>query len=267
MFNHSLGNDSVWKCVEFKVMLPLMVPPPLRKYGAVMKLGAQDEPLVPSAIKAGICLTRVQLESLQRAEGFPLPPSGSGSGKNGNLVKEDYARAAVTYYFPTATQPEFDHMFQALMGNTKVTACPEEVLKAIEALDPMAKEDWYDVKQASKQQRAAQAHVKAPPTTAPPDLVPPEAAVPREISLDAPSSARTLSRAPSDGAYERKHFTPPTLQSLIPGRGEMPYVYIKRLPGIRKTYQGFYPGSLAISSSVKLVCLEKTTVVWHKLLK
>ncbi|CAJ1437234.1 unnamed protein product [Effrenium voratum] len=241
MFNHSVARDSLWKKVPFELTLPALAPKQLAGRGCVIKCSQIEEEIVPAAIHSGIFLTRDQLWSLHLAETFKLPPKKEGSGKRGALVKSDLAKAAINHYFPMAPQEDFQDMFERLMGATRTVACPQELLDAISALDPIAQEDFEHIKEVCKNQKAAQAHIKKTP----PPSVPPEHLVPVASDLkDVAVPKDVVLKAPSSGTYEKKSFTPGTLQSLIPGRGSLPYVYLKRLPGNKsKVYQGFYPGA------------------------
>ena len=162
-------------------------------------------------------------------------------------------------------------MYNGIMNTTgTVVPCPEELLEAIDKLDPLYKEDFDDMKKVCKEQKKRQARVKAPKLSQPSesvdaqpvdvvkDLAPPvqpEGEVIDKSPLESvpASSSGGGSDKPAEAAAaaamksphiksEPKLYTPVTLVELLPGRGSLPHVYLKRLPGERKQYQGFYPG-------------------------
>ena len=244
IFNHSVGRDSLWKRVAADLLPPLLLPQGLRHLVTVFKCPNAVEELVPAAIREGINLSRAQLWELHLVERFNLPAKGKGSGKNGSIVKGDLAKACVEHYWPKASEEETLWMFQQLMGAKAVIPCAEELLDAIEELEPKAKQEWDSVKtmcqEMCKSQKSQQKHFKKTP----PASVPPECVTAKDSGLrDAEIPKDMKDRMPSDSTYEHKTYTPPTLQSLIPGRGDLPYVYLKRIIGSRNSYQGFYPGS------------------------
>ena len=193
-----------------------------------------------------------------------------GSGKGGSLKKEDYAWAAVQFFFPQASHEEQLRMYNGIMNTTgTVVPCPEELLEAIDKLDPLYKEDFDDMKKVCKEQKKRQARVKAPKLSQPSesldaqpvdvvkDLAPPVQpegevidkspleSVPASSSgggSDKPAEAAAAAMKSPHIKSEPKLYTPVTLVELLPGRGSLPHVYLKRLPGERKQYQGFYPG-------------------------
>ena len=180
------------------------------------------------------------------------------------------------FSFPK-THEEKLRMFNGIMNTTgTVVPCPEELLEAIDQLDPVYKEDFDDIKKVCQEQKKRQARVKAPKLVQPSEsidalpvdvvknLAPPVKhdergevidkspleRVPAAASSSAAGStdkpAEAESEAPATRAAhhksEAKLYTPVTLVELLPGRGSLPHVYLKRLPGERKQYQGFYPG-------------------------
>ena len=211
---------------------PVLAPRRLQHRGCLLeRQGASSfEELVPGALRKGCFLTKAQLTELQKVEGFVVPKKGQGSGKNGAVVKVDLVQACLQHYFPNATDEEMAFMRNALMGgNNRAESCPDELLDAIEALDPISKEDFEDIKTACRKQKKAQMQERAA----------------REIktTTDADKQDQKAERAPHVKSNP-KNFTPQELQKLIPGRGSLAGVYLKRLLADgRKTYQGFYPGA------------------------
>eukprot|EP00438_Fugacium_kawagutii_P023383 Skav217040 [mRNA] locus=scaffold3292:42399:42950:+ [translate_table: standard] len=182
---------------------------------------------------------------------MPDPAKKEGSGKGGALKKQDYAWHAVLHFFPDSSHDEKLRMFRGIMNSTaEVVPCPDELLEAIEALDPLYQEDFHEMKKLCSEQKKRQQKVKAPevtqtdpvdPVPVEPVKIPDPSAQEREISTEAPASETAEPRTAHVKA-DPKLYTPEILNTLIPGRGNLKSVYIKRLPGDRKMYQGFYPG-------------------------
>ena len=244
MFNHCVSRESAWKHVPYKVTPPAMLPRAMQKEGCVLKVLGSFEELVPAALRRGCFLTKDQLTCLAKADGIALPTKGTG--KNNNVVKRDIALVCVKHYFPDASPEDLERMLAGVTGGANPKeCCPEDLLDAIEHLDPIAKEDFEDIKFICRKQRKAQEKHK------------PKAGARPGQGASAEQEVRTTKDASKAGGDKRaahtksapKVYTPTSLQSLIPGRGELPGIFIKRLPGDkRKTYQAFYPGAIGQGS-------------------
>ena len=217
------------------------------------------EDVAPAAIRKGMFLTVDMLKFLHKTIHFriPNPKKKEGSGKGGRLKKEDFAWYAVLHYFETESEEEKLRMFNGIMNTAaSVVPCPAELLEAIDHLDPIYREDFDELKQVCKEQRKRQQSVSVPPLSQPAETV---SSVPmEEVELKLPEGVSVEEKEPRTiephSKSEAKLYTPATLNSLIPGRGMLRHVYIKRLPGTRKTYQGFYPGPCSNLCVVFLLC-------------
>ena len=234
LFNHALGSSCTWRCLPHKVVIPSMVPAELSDYCCVLKQCGPEQGIVKAGLESGMMLTKEQLVSLWQVEKFPLPDKGSG--KSGNKIKKDFALAALRHYFKGLDEAseEFTFMFNALMGTTKTAQCPDEVIAAVQALEPIEQEDWKDVKQAAVNQK----HQQEPSGSAARNKRKPKSGEEPGTPGRAQASGSGL------GQYEKKRYTPGELVSLIPGRGTLTGVYLKRCPTAGTSsglYQGFYP--------------------------
>ena len=252
IFNHDLTERNPWKHRSFTLRLPSETPFSLQKYTVVFELDLEVEELAPAAIRKGTFLTRAMLEFLQKSVRYdiPDPKKKEGSGKGGGLKKEDYAWGAVQHFFKQEPHEEKLRMYNGIMNSTAdVVPCPDELLEAIDKLDPLFQEDFGDMKKLCEEQKKRQAKVLAPKLQQPVEMVEPVPVdkvkisdpQPREIQTDAPETSEKRD-VKAHQKSDPKLYTPQSLSKLIPGRGELPGVYIKRLPGVRKQYQGFYPG-------------------------
>ena len=273
--------------VPFEVQSPCLLPPNLQTHGALLQVCGAERHVVPGAIEKGIWLSRAQLESLQKAEGFhvEVPPNQMAKkNEKGRLLKEkvykkDLAKSCIRHYFKDL-DPEgeaFTFMYESIMG-TKVATIDESVLAAIDVLDPIEQQDFDDMKQVAKNQRKAQENAthekkKKTVTSPKPDEGEEEECGPTCSSAsgvkrppappasDDEAAAKVL-RSSSVGNYEKKVYTPASLHELLPGKGHLAGVYIKRLPNTAASlvmeetpkksraagcYQGFYPGKVGCS--------------------
>ena len=273
MFNHTLSEaEPTWRFVPFRLVVPSAVPNHLQDYTCLLKQTSPEEHIVKASVKSGVFLTKTQLDNVLRAIGVARP--SKGSGKNGSVIKTDLAQSLLRHLFPDEPQDgdECKRMWSALMGTTKQPTCPEEVLAAIDALDPISQEDFRDMKNCARNQQHTQSQAKharqkaqkhdADAEEAP--EVDADAAERRGVSrkdpppaADAQPSPAKQPRGSSDSPQVRTTFTPGDLRSLIPGRGHLAGVYVKRLPaGINgKHYQGFYPQSEEGSRRSSCLCV------------
>ena len=122
----------------------MSLPADLRDYTTVLAQCGPIEDVLCGAVRAGIFLTRDQLESLYAEYNFPMPPAGAGHGTNGGIVKRDYAEGLVKFLMGREAT---DDMVDALMGRaTKTLGRPHRqtanVLAAFRALDPQDQPDF-----------------------------------------------------------------------------------------------------------------------------
>lgn len=92
--------------------------------------------------------------------GIPLPRKGSG--KNGNVIKRDVAKALVMGVFPDLSEEEVDKMVNNICGDISERqspipeATPKETLKLISAMDPQEKESFKELIRESMDKLAAE---------------------------------------------------------------------------------------------------------------
>ena len=247
IFNHTVGADCLWTFVPYKVLRPSSVPHLLQDYVTVLKQTGSEEPIAKAAIRTGVTLTKAQLTNMRTLLKFPLPKPAPGE----STTKKHYVIGCIRHYFPDLAEDsdEFLSMYASLMGQKKATTCAEEVIAAVKALDPISAEDFKELKEMAENQLHAQSeerkmkknrkNAEQQPEDMPPP--PPPKRSPAEDDLPDPSPGKKPRTAGL--VSQRTRFTPGELHSLIPGKGTLPGVYLKRIPGGAngKLYQGFYP--------------------------
>ncbi|OLP98168.1 hypothetical protein AK812_SmicGene19418 [Symbiodinium microadriaticum] len=247
MFNTQLGPNCPWLCVPCKLAAPAELPEGLQDFGCLLQQTDVESELVVGALQAGVFLTMPQLQNLRQVAGFPVPTPGSGKG--GRVVKKDVATAAVRFFCPECSAADFQRILSGIMGTTSDPACDEDVLAAVQALDPISQEDFKKMRDVAANQLHAQQQAKERSKARPNERTAGDDPLPRQDrkrpaspcadeGLETPSKAsRTVGAA--------TQYTPGELRELIPGKGCLAGVYIKRSPNSTngKVYQGFYPAS------------------------
>ena len=238
----------MWRCVSYEALAPQQVPADLQDYCSVLRQTEPPQDIVRAAIKQGVFLTKEQIRNLWQIEKFEIPGPKQGSGKGGSLLKTDWVASLIKHYFKDIddTSDEYLKMFNSMMGSTKPPGCAEEVIAAVKALDPISQEDFKHMKEVAETQRQLQAGRKKKPNAA----AEPEPTGGHRDDVGgkrAPQSPAepSPSKQPRTPQAERTRYTPGSLHALLPGKGTLPGVYLKRIPGGTngKVYQGFYPPS------------------------
>lgn len=247
MFNTELGPNCPWLYVPCKIAPPAELPEGLQDFGCLLQQTGVESELVTSALDAGTFLTMPQLQSLKQVAGFPVPMQGSGKG--GRVVKKDVAKAAIRFFFPDCSPADFQRILSGIMGTTPGPACDEEVIAAVQALDPISQEDFKKMRDVAANQLHVQQQAKERSKAQPKERAagddplprqdrkrPPSPSASADATLETPAKASRSVGAPTQ-------YTPGELRELIPGKGHLAGVYIKRLPNGTngKVYQGFYP--------------------------
>ena len=136
--------DRGWQHIPCGILHPWEVPVKLRNRYAtcIMQTGPPGD-MITSALKHGIYLRVDHLKELQAIFRFEMPDPGQGSGKNGALIKQDYAQALLDYIFQeTVTPAQKKTMLAAIMGKNssgkhlgRATAHAKDILEAVHGLD------------------------------------------------------------------------------------------------------------------------------------
>ena len=210
MMNNGAASEK-WKFIPTEIQLPFQVPVALKKFGAVWLISGAPEPTLNSAIKEGAFLTVKHLQAIHAAFGYSLPPKGKGSGKGGSIIKQDHAKALVTFLFPTDSPEEQQRMIDAIVGKViSKVKCPEEIIMAVKELGQEGERDFKALHQCALNQEAVEKERKL-----------------RESSLE---------------HSEKKHFTPHVLKDFLP---DVQGVSCSRNPALSR-YQAFYPGTMVL---------------------
>ncbi|CAK9047681.1 Uncharacterized protein SCF082_LOCUS26671, partial [Durusdinium trenchii] len=213
MMNSEITGEGRWKMLPTTLLLPSQLPVELRTYGSVWQVTGEPQPLLASAVMAGLFLTLSTLQSLHAMLKFKHPDKGQGSGKNGGIVKHDYSEALVNMLFPEATPSERKRMVDCLDGRTvSRVKCSADVINAVKELGVDGERDVHHLHQVALNQELVE----------------------KERAFHGP-------RAPTEERAEQRTFTPRSLKSLLPsGAG----IGCSRNPLLCR-YQALHSGQVA----------------------
>ena len=213
IINTEIDDACPWKAVKTEIVLPAFCPAGLRQFSCVWAVLGDGEPILDAGIRDGVWMSKLQLMKLHDILKYPIPGPKQGSGKNGNVVKIDYAWGVVKWLMANSSREEQQRSVDHIMGQTQThVECPQEVLEALKKIDADSQPEFKWMFDIIKNQEAT----------------------------DRANSTRHVAAYP--GMYEQKNFTPPEIKQLLPHKGESG-VIINRNP-VQRRYQVFYPRAL-----------------------
>ena len=190
-------------------------------------------------INHSICGMSLWQQIYSKEMGIPLPRKGTG--KHGNVIKRDVARALVVGIFPNFTEEEIEKMVNSICGDVSERkspipeATPEETLKLISALDPQEKESFKELIQESLDKLAAE-----------------EKKIERKMKLEARLEAKQAEKSASDA------LKPPKEKQGDPGsrfakhpRARAPPEFTQFLPDVSNLYLHWEPRNGRIYAEFK----------------
>ena len=220
-FNFSIDDAlTTWEHVPTLDVPPCSVPPGVPCSGSVRMIDSSKpkQPLAKAAVFAGLKVSAKQLVKMMPMVGAKLPEKGTGV--NGNIVKADRANAIVNHLFPAENEDEKQRMVHALCGKAwamSMEECPSSVIEAAASLDPENIQGFRrTIIDAKKLQQSLEKRAKRN----------------KEVETTGPD---TIVHEGTSTIWSK--YTPKELQALMPGKHELPYVYLK-ITGNR--YQGVY---------------------------
>ena len=134
--------DPLWMHVKVDVCHPLVTPVELRGHLGILEQLEQPQDPIKAALESGVFLTARDLKALHTEFRYKLPAKGQGHGKQGGMVKQDWADAALSYFFGAGLdRAARKNMMDALLGkswNRNGTGChhSDDILAAFKAMDP-----------------------------------------------------------------------------------------------------------------------------------
>ena len=211
------GSASGWQHLPFEVQHPFETPAALRgRFSVVLRQTGPPEGVVFAAVKHGCFLTVGQLKLLHGVFRFPMVSKPNGHGKDGGVVKRDWADALIKFLFPDANTKDQWDMLQGIMGKNwkhlkheRVSRHSAEILTAFNGMDREDLRDFVDLVQVAADEEVLKE--KRDRTSRPKDIM----------------------------KSNQKHATPDSLRNLTPQEANC---RISRHPGLKR-YQSFYHGT------------------------
>ena len=219
IFNNSVDLEARagrWMNLPIQIQHPALLPDNVRdKFTVAFLQMGPPQPMVVAGIKHGIFLNRAQLGKLQQILKFALPKKGCGHGKNGHLVKRDFAEALIEHVCPDSSPDEKKRMLQGIMGQqwnhlqrSKASTHSADILKAFGKMDPDEQREFAGLAQVALDEGLLKEHRESRAT-------------------------RTVS-TPTSG---KLHETPLAMKNLLPSDAQG--CRITGHPALKR-YQGFY---------------------------
>ena len=211
------GSVSGWQHLPFEVQHPFETPAALRaSFSVVLRQTGPPEGVVLSAVKHGCFLTVGQLKALHGIFRYPMVSKPDGHGKDGNVVKRDFAEGLIKYLMPDANKKDQWDMLQGIMGKNwkhlkheRVSRHSAEILTAFNGMDREDLRDFVDLAQVAADEEVLK-------------------------------EKRDRSSRPKDNMKStQKHATPESLRDLAPQEATC---RISRHPQLKR-YQSFYHGT------------------------
>ena len=119
LHNFSCERTCEWRYVHQRALPPAFLPDELSQYGTAFEVTNRDEWILKGSIQAGVFLNVTRLSQICAMLRCPLPGKNEGSGKNGRLVKIDYARALARFLWPTESEDFVNDIVSKLLGGKK----------------------------------------------------------------------------------------------------------------------------------------------------
>ena len=246
MFNFDCAEDSCcWAYVAVQVLPPASLPPELVDCGMAFEIQDRNGWILRDALASGMQLTVERLRSACQAIGAELPPKGSGSGKNGNIIKVDWVSCLVAAVFGDSTAEERAAIEDQMMGRQQKPV-DVGVLAAISELDSDNAQAFKDIKKRAQEmfEDAVYGQGVKQGLRRMLDDEPNEEKRQENFRKAAENADKKQAlKAEADRQHAERQFqlTPPNLKSLLPGGGEVAGVCWARHNPFQQWFSVQYP--------------------------
>ena len=233
LLNYDVSDDCPWKYVKVQALPPCCLDSESGKHVGSLFEVVSVKPLLEAAVWDGVFLTAKQCRLICLSRKVTLPGKGQGSGKKRGLIKLDYARSLVNFFYVAESDIEKARMVSAIMylreGKVDIS-----LLSTVAALDeenaetfkPMARAALYEFtqqiyKRGKEQQRKDTVQKQAQEQIEKENA---EKAVKRKIECE-----RNWGLTPND------------LKLLLPGGGAISGVFYAQYHPLKGYFRCAYP--------------------------
>ena len=249
-----------WRRVEFELLPPACVPVELHDRGMGLLVTGTKE-LVQGGLEDGIQLTVDEMKMICRALG--IQPKSPGSGKNGNVVKIDWASALIHHFFPQASEEKRAELLKRICRAPKAGSTNVEMLEHVAQLDPEnqqafkkqikdAMESLEDIIQTKARTEGAKQE-KARTKKELDEATARKTALRMKLKEKAHEESQAIERAARTAEVERMWgCTPPFLKQLLPGKGTITSTFYAAFHPKNCFFKVTYPCSAASAYIVPL---------------
>ena len=162
IFNVALGEACSWQHIPFAVLPPCTLGPGAPAGAVSLQVTGEPQDIVQAAIRNKTALTANQIKQLMVAYKIPEPKKGTGSGKNGSIIKQDRVRALVAFLFPDESADACSSLVAGVMQQKTqdMSEAPELLLKLTAEVGEREAEHFKEVRRGAVEElevRAEQA--------------------------------------------------------------------------------------------------------------
>jgi hypothetical protein len=208
--HHEDDGSEVWKGVPLQAAPPASLPSEVCRYGLLWEQTGPPRPVLQHAILEGVFITENHLKKVCGTLAVEKDKEQRG--------KKQWAVPLVKRFFPDISSEELDRLVDGICYARSTLHNNKHMDKRLlDALQLM--QDCGDVENTSAF---------------------------RDLKRSLNSSTQLLKEKMDEHdvgvkrAHVKVHHTPPHLKVLLPGKGELPHIYITRNPVLQQ-YRGYYP--------------------------
>ena len=238
--NHFVTEDSPFRAVPVELVPPVLLPEHHSGHGILFKRDGPSESLVKYALRHKISLPASCLAKICHILKIKL---GTGTGKNGHLVKKDYYARLLQHFFPDEPdlqQELIEQLTSTAKSHHELDSPPEAVLQHLMHLDSEAQVHFQELKEEAEKQKRESAIKAAVNQALQLIQAQPKAAEATELDKqNAPAKGKEFKEEHHimSDKCDKRNMTPTHLRHLLP---DLKMCYLQRNPA-RKTYQAHYP--------------------------
>jgi len=244
LFNYDYDDACEWRNVRFRVLPPACLPKDLASHvGSAFEVLDNDEFLLKGAVRAGVQINVPTLRKICTTLGVALPGPKQGSGKGGNVKKQDIVKCLIKYLWPDCTDEEFRETFNAMM-RLKKESVDLNVLAMVSELDTENQEAFRTLKCHAMEQLETKIFGKGKLAGIESGLDEEKKQALLKHGEEKAAKLKKSAAAKEEAEHVRQwNLTPPELRALLPGNGAIAGVFWMRYHPVKKFWRVTYPTS------------------------